>query len=187
MVDNFNIAKSIIIDNARTTHEDNLLYVVHIRKRNKDFNEGNEEVLSLPIHSWEELKEKREVIRVVCEAYKARAYFTINPARPKDVSRFMQESLIALTFSNAESGYTSLWKKGIMKNPWANTKKTLLDVDDLNVKLPDDVPYLYEAPTVNGRHYIVTKEIPWRFEKELNQLTDVEVKKNDSILLYFNS
>ncbi len=200
LVNNFNLFKEILEFN----NEDEF-YFVQILIRGKDGhkekgvnrNNKNRLLKYYTIRSIDELLQKEEEIKSLCDLFNARAY--IHPTK-RSFSKVGDE-VLRVTTEMYLSGKNVVGLKGAYstacgKSYIHNDKKFIIDLDGENVdKIVDilnfveiwcdpkaEAKFLYKVPTAHGIH-LITK--PFNTTLFTEKYPDIDIHKNNPTLLYF--
>ena len=163
------------------------------RLLNKNGGNTNRPFLELFIHNEEELNNKMELIRRICDATGARAYINLTPKSYKKVAR---QALYKITDAVCSDNW-----KAAKRAYWSATGSTLgekklflLDIDTYEGEdvaevaktletIFDSEVILLSLPTKGGWHLICKPFDTMKFGKEW---PGIKVLKNTPTLLYFN-
>ena len=197
LIDNFNLFKELLEFN----NEDEF-YFLQILVRGKDGHNANGSnknrlVKYYTIKSIDDLCNKEEEIKKICDVLNARAY--IHPTK-RSFDKVANE-VLRLTTDIYLSGKNSVGLKGTDstacgKSYISSDKKYIIDLDgDAVNNIVDYVnfidlwcdpiatnKFLYKVPTVNGIHLIT---LPFNTTKFKERFPDIDIHKNNPTLLYY--
>lgn len=197
LIDNFNLFKELLEFN----NEDEF-YFLQILVRGKDgYNANgsnkNRLVKYYTIKSIDDLCNKEEEIKKICDVLNARAY--IHPTK-RSFDKVANE-VLRLTTDIYLSGKNSVGLKGAYstacgKSYISSDKKYIIDLDgDAVNNIVDYVnfidlwcdpiatnKFLYKVPTVNGIHLIT---LPFNTTIFKERFPDIDIHKNNPTLLYY--
>lgn len=197
LIDNFNLFKELLEFN----NEDEF-YFLQILVRGKDGhnangNNKNRLVKYYTIKSIDDLCNKEEEIKKICDVLNARAY--IHPTK-RSFDKVANE-VLRLTTDIYLSGKNSVGLKGTYstacgKSYISSDKKYIIDLDgDAVNNIVDYVnfidlwcdpiatnKFLYKVPTANGIHLIT---LPFNTTKFKERFPDIDIHKNNPTLLYY--
>ena len=193
MIDNLNLIKPLL-----NFDDEDDFYMLYVFKRKKDqsTDKANHQsvrtIRSYCIKSVEQLEERYEEIKMLCEVFKARAYIHIQKQSHKDVSLDMLV-MLAERIKCGQNKQQGLFDTvvGQMKT---NEKRWIIDVDDkdtnelvritevLKATRPEGDKLETVIPTKNGYH-LITK----RFDVEMfkNVFPHIDIQKKNPTLLYY--
>lgn len=197
LIDNFNLFKELLEFN----NEDEF-YFLQILVRGKDGHNANGSnknrlVKYYTIKSIDDLCNKEEEIKKICDVLNARAY--IHPTK-RSFDKVANE-VLRLTTDIYLSGKNSVGLKGAYstacgKSYISSDKKYIIDLDgDAVNNIVDYVnfidlwcdpiatnKFLYKVPTVNGIHLIT---LPFNTTIFKERFPDIDIHKNNPTLLYY--
>lgn len=197
LIDNFNLFKELLEFN-----DEDEFYFLQILVRGKDGHNANGSnknrlVKYYTIKSIDDLCNKEEEIKKICDVLNARAY--IHPTK-RSFDKVANE-VLRLTTDIYLSGKNSVGLKGTYstacgKSYISSDKKYIIDLDgDAVNNIVDYVnfidlwcdpiatnKFLYKVPTVNGIHLIT---LPFNTTKFKERFPDIDIHKNNPTLLYY--
>jgi hypothetical protein len=196
MIDNIELIKHLLtFDNEGDFYQ---LFVL-LRKKDQTTDKANHQsvrtIKSYCIISHEYLDKRYEEIKMLCEAFKARAYIHVTKQNHKDVALNMITEIV----NRIQSGQINQQHvfDSIVGQIKTQEKRWIVDVDtksihDLrNIQVtinrckPEGPKTKYVIPTKNGYHLITDRFDSLEFQKIYPEI-DIQ-KKNPTLLYYPNS
>jgi hypothetical protein len=194
MIDNIDKIKPLL-----NFEDESDFYMLYIFKRKKDQPEGEKDnhqsvrtIRSYCIKSIEQLEERYDEIKMLCEVFKARAYIHVQKQNHKDVSLDML-AILAERIKCGQHQQQGLFDT-VVGQLKTLEKRWIVDVDthDLHyigivvntIKDIEPVGHKLEAmiPTPNGVHLITKKFNVAEFAKTLPH---IDIQKKNPTLLYY--
>ena len=177
-------------------------YHVRIIQRKKDGHPKSERTIkNFYIYSKEEFLNKKDYIIDLCNTYKARAYFWINPRNSQKIALECIKSYADLVNQRDCSKGYKIWDKKCGSNPSSDYDHWwIVDIDskDINyvTKIIDlinqcrakDLRRVQEIiTTANGCHLLTIGFDVHHFKQLLiiNHLGDIDIHKDNPTLLYY--
>jgi hypothetical protein len=196
MIDNIELIKHLLtFDNEGDFYQ---LFVL-LRKKDQTTDKANHQsvrtIKSYCIISHEYLDKRYEEIKMLCEAFKARAYIHVTKQNHKDVALNMITEIV----NRIQSGQINQQHvfDSVVSQIKTQEKRWIVDVDtksihDLrNIQVtinrcePEGPKTKYVIPTKNGYHLITDRFDSLEFQKIYPEI-DIQ-KKNPTLLYYPNS
>ncbi len=195
MIDNLELIKPLL-----NFDDEDDFYMLYVFKRKKDqtTDKANHQsvrtIRSYCIKSIEQLEERYEEIKMLCEVFKARAYMHVQKQSHKDVSLDMLV-MLAERIKSGQHKQQGLFDS-VVGQLKTNEKRWIIDVDDVTEASPLMMAYIdHECrpigpkietiiPTKNGVHLITKKFDVMKFKK---QYPNVDIQKKNPTLLYYPS
>lgn len=195
MIDNLNLIKPLL-----NFDDEDDFYMLYVFKRKKDqsTDKANHQsvrtIRSYCIKSVEQLVERYDEIKLLCEVFKARAYMHIQKQSHKDVSLDMLV-MLAERIKCGQHQQQGLFDTvvGQMKT---HEKRWVVDIDTkdtetiwgirdtINNCRPVGIKIHRSIPTKNGYHLITERFDMQEFKK---QHPDIDIQKKNPTLLYYPS
>ncbi len=195
MIDNLNLIKPLL-----NFDDEDDFYMLYVFKRKKDqsTDKANHQsvrtIRSYCIKSVEQLEERYDEIKMLCEVFKARAYMHIQKQSHKDVSLDMMVTL-AERIKCGQHKQQGLFDT-VVGQLKTHEKRWVVDVDQtedeyvdivelckfINSLRPDGVKIESIIPTKNGYHLITTRFDVQEFKK---QYPNIDIQKKNPTLLYY--
>lgn len=195
MIDNLNLIKPLL-----NFDDEDDFYMLYVFKRKKDqsTDKANHQsvrtIRSYCIKSVEQLEERYDEIKMLCEVFKARAYIHIQKQSHKDVSLDMLVTL-AERIKCGQNKQQGLFDT-VVGQIKTNEKRWVVDVDQtedeyvdvvelckfINSLRPDGVKIESIIPTKNGYHLITTRFDVQQFK---DQYPNIDIQKKNPTLLYY--
>ena len=195
MIDNLNLIKPLL-----NFDDEDDFYMLYVFKRKKDqsTDKANHQsvrtIRSYCIKSVEQLVERYDEIKMLCEVFKARAYMHIQKQSHKDVSLDML-MMLAERIKCGQHQQQGLFDSvvGQMKT---HEKRWVVDIDSPLLEVADVIWDFIDTlrpvgdkveaviPTKNGFHLITKRFDVQEFKK---QYPDIDIQKKNPTLLYYPS
>lgn len=194
MIDNLHLITRLL-----NFKEDGDFYMLYVFKRKKDQPEGERDnhqsvrtIKTYCIESREQLEQRYEEIKLLCEVFKARAYIHVQRQNHKDVSLNMLATL-AERIRDKQIRQKHLFDS-VVGSIKTQEKRWIVDVDsddyptiervELDIAMIEPVGPKVEAiiPTKNGYHLITSRFNTQEFAK---LYPDVDIQKKNPTLLYY--
>jgi len=196
MIDNLNLIKPLL-----NFDDEDDFYMLYVFKRKKDqsTDKANHQsvrtIRSYCIKSIEQLEERYDEIKMLCEVFKARAYMHIQKQSHKDVSLDMMVTL-AERIKCGQNKQQGLFDS-VVGQLKTNEKRWIVDLDTtdedeleriqnvIEVTRPEGDKIEAVIPTKNGFH-LITKRFDVQMFRNLYPHIDIQ-KKNPTLLYYPDS
>jgi hypothetical protein len=193
MIDNLNLIKPLL-----NFDDEDDFYMLYVFKRKKDqsTDKANHQsvrtIRSYCIKSVEQLEERYDEIKMLCEVFKARAYMHIQKQSHKDVSLDMMVTL-AERIKCGQHKQQGLFDT-VVGQIKTNEKRWVVDIDTkdwmtahaMTQYITECRPIGYKIetiiPTKNGFHLITKRFDVQEFKK---QYPDIDIQKKNPTLLYY--
>jgi hypothetical protein len=194
MIDNINLIKPLL-----NFEDENDFYMLYIFKRKKDQPEGEKDnhqsvrtIRSYCISSIEQLENKYDEIKMLCEVFKARAYIHIQKQNHKDVSLNMMVELAQRIQSNQHKQQNLF--DSVVGQMKTYEKRWIVDIDSIDVFYilgirqiiteckPEGSKIEAVIPTKNGVHLITKRFDVMEFKK---CFPDIDIQKKNPTLVYY--
>jgi hypothetical protein len=194
MIDNLNLIKPLL-----NFDDEDDFYMLYVFKRKKDQSTDNANhqsvrtIRSYCIKSVEQLDERYDEIKMLCEVFKARAYMHIQKQSHKDVSLDMMVTLAERikcgqhkqqglfdTVVGQMKTYEKRWIVDIDTKDAGELAGIMLYIDALC--RPEGNKIESFLPTKNGFHLITKRFDVQEFKKHY---PDVDIQKKNPTLLYY--
>jgi len=195
MIDNLNLIKPLL-----NFDDEDDFYMLYVFKRKKDqsTDKANHQsvrtIRSYCIKSVEQLEERYDEIKMLCEVFNARAYMHIQKQSHKDVSLDMMVTL-AERIKCGQHKQQGLFDS-VVGQLKTHEKRWVVDIDTkdedtllsvrytINTCKPEGLKIHRTIPTKNGYHLITDRFDVQEFKK---QYPDIDIQKKNPTLLYYPS
>ena len=193
MIDNLELIKPLL-----NFDDEDDFYMLYVFKRKKDqtTDRANHQsvrtIRSYCIKSIEQLEERYEEIKMLCEVFKARAYMHVQKQSHKDVSLDMLV-MLAERIKSGQHKQQGLFDS-VVGQLKTNEKRWIVDIDTkdeivredirafINMVRPEGYKCITEIPTKNGVHLITKRFDVMEFKKKY---PNVDIQKKNPTLLYY--
>jgi hypothetical protein len=192
MIDNLNLIKPLL-----NFDDEDDFYMLYVLKRKKDqsTDKANHQsvrtIRSYCIKSVEQLEERYDEIKMLCEMFKARAYIHIQKQNHKDVSLDMLVTL-AERIKSGQHKQQGLFDS-VVGQLKTHEKRWVIDIDFRSIEFAQQVSLFIDElrpqgnkneayiPTKNGYHLITRRFDVMEFKKKY---PDIDIQKKNPTLLY---
>ena len=193
MINNLELIKPLL-----NFEDEDDFYMLYVFKRKKDqsTDKANHQsvrtIRSYCIKSIEQLEERYDEIKMLCEVFKARAYIHVQKQSHKDVSLDMLVTLAERIkcgqhkqqglFDTVVGQLKTLEKRWIVDIDTLDRDEMIRTARVINVTRPLGDKVLEVIPTKNGYHLITER---FDVEQFRNACPDVDIQKKNPTLLYY--
>jgi hypothetical protein len=193
MINNIELIKPLL-----NFEDEGDFYMLYVFKRKKDqsTDKANHQsvrtIRSYCIKSVEQLEERYDEIKMLCEVFKARAYIHVQKQNHKDVSLDML-AILAERIKCGQHQQQGLFDT-VVGQLKTREKRWIVDIDTkdedtvlnirytINMCKPEGLKIHRSIPTKNGYHLITDRFDVMEFKK---QYPDIDIQKKNPTLLYY--